>query len=71
SQGTRWSKCGHFQRHLVVEIYDCNSARCEKSLRHPRGCRAPTCIQLFGPEVQNDIDTCDDFCYACRAAQAR
>ncbi|TFK22013.1 hypothetical protein FA15DRAFT_644744 [Coprinopsis marcescibilis] len=71
AEGTRWSKCGHFQRHLVVAIYDCNSSRCEKSYRHPRECRERTCRQLYGAEVQKDIDTVDEYCFACRAAQAR
>ncbi|KAG2010514.1 hypothetical protein CC2G_013331 [Coprinopsis cinerea AmutBmut pab1-1] len=71
AEGTRWSRCGHFQRHLVVAIYDCNSTQCEKSYIHPRHCRQPTCIKLFGAEIQKDIDTVDEFCYQCRTAQAR
>ncbi|KAL1950030.1 hypothetical protein VTO73DRAFT_5152 [Trametes versicolor] len=46
AEGTRWSKCGHFQRHLVVAIMDCNSAKCERSYLHQRGCRDPTCIKV-------------------------
>ncbi|KAH9889885.1 hypothetical protein C8Q73DRAFT_705793 [Cubamyces lactineus] len=71
AEGTRWSKCGHFQRHLVVAIMDCNSTKCERSYLHPRGCRDPTCLKNFGPEVQKDIDTVKDECFQCRAAAAR
>ncbi|TEB27415.1 hypothetical protein FA13DRAFT_934805 [Coprinellus micaceus] len=71
AEGTRWSRCNHFQRHLVVAIYDCNSSRCEKSFQHSRGCRDPNCIKLFGAEIQRDIDTVDEYCFACRAAHAR
>lgn len=27
-------------------------------------------IQNFGPEVQKDVDAVNEFCWACRAAQA-
>ncbi|KZP08836.1 hypothetical protein FIBSPDRAFT_802607 [Athelia psychrophila] len=72
AEGTRWAKCGHFQRHMVIAIMDCDSRRCEKSHRHPKPCpdRAQ-CIENYGPEVQKDIDRVDDFCFACRAAQAK
>ncbi|KAJ7658295.1 hypothetical protein DFH06DRAFT_990493, partial [Mycena polygramma] len=71
SQGTRWSRCGHFQRHLVTAIVDCNSIRCERSLQHPPHCRLPTCTKASFREIQQDIDTVDDYCFACRAAQDR
>ncbi|KAF8223923.1 hypothetical protein L208DRAFT_1314551 [Tricholoma matsutake] len=71
SEGTRWKRCGHFQRHLVVAIMDCNSIRCERSYFHPRDCRNPGCLKNFGDEVEKDIDSVDDFCWACRAAQER
>ncbi|KAF8817358.1 hypothetical protein BYT27DRAFT_7229616 [Phlegmacium glaucopus] len=71
AQGTRWSRCGHFQRHMIIAIVDCNTARCEKSIYHPRNCRQPTCVQNFGEELQEDIDTVDEYCFACRAAQAK
>ncbi|KAI0642848.1 hypothetical protein C8Q79DRAFT_1002679 [Trametes meyenii] len=71
AEGTRWSKCGHFQRHLVVAIMDCNSPKCERSYLHPRGCRDTQCIKNFGPEVQKDVDTVKDECFQCRAAAAR
>ena len=35
----------HFQRHLVIAIVDCNSMHCERSVYHPRNCRAPTCAK--------------------------
>jgi len=28
-------------------------------------------LQNFGPEIQRDIDSVDDYCFACRAAQER
>ncbi|KAF8143654.1 hypothetical protein K438DRAFT_1513828, partial [Mycena galopus ATCC 62051] len=65
SQGTRWTRCGHFQRHLVIAIVDCNRPRCERSVYHPRGCRLPTCAKNFGAEIQQDVDRVDDFCWAC------
>ncbi|KAF8340818.1 hypothetical protein F5887DRAFT_440554 [Amanita rubescens] len=71
AQGTRWAKCGHFQRHLVIAIVDCNSSLCEKSYRHQRGCRSRDCLKCFGPEIQQNVDKVDEFCFACRAAQAR
>ncbi|KAF9034351.1 hypothetical protein BJ165DRAFT_1307284, partial [Panaeolus papilionaceus] len=71
SEGTRWNRCGHFQRHLVVAILDCNCPNCERSISHPRTCRQPTCYQTFGQEIQRDVDRVDEFCFACRAAQAR
>jgi hypothetical protein len=37
-EGIRWSRCGHFQRSMVVAIFDCNSHRCERSIRHPKTC---------------------------------
>ncbi|KAJ6620113.1 hypothetical protein B0H10DRAFT_1792522, partial [Mycena sp. CBHHK59/15] len=69
SQGTRWSRCVHFQRHLVTAILDCNSSRCERSYQYPPNCRLPTCLRNFGGEIQQDIDTVADYCFACRAAQ--
>ncbi|KAK0460071.1 uncharacterized protein EV420DRAFT_1619997 [Desarmillaria tabescens] len=73
ADGTRWLKCMHFQRHMITAIVDCNSRRCTRSLRHPRECRQPTCLQVrnFGEEIQRDIDKVDEYCFACRAAQAR
>ncbi|EPQ54883.1 hypothetical protein GLOTRDRAFT_42660 [Gloeophyllum trabeum ATCC 11539] len=71
SEGTRWTKCGHFQRHLVVAIMDCSSSRCERSLRHPSTCRSQSCHKNFGQEVQKDIDAVDEYCWACRAAAAK
>ncbi|KAJ7288666.1 hypothetical protein C8J57DRAFT_1445875 [Mycena rebaudengoi] len=71
SQGTRWSRCGHFQRHLVTAILDCNSTRCERSYYHPPNCRLPTCAKNYGSEIQQDIDTVYDYCFVCRAAQER
>ncbi|KAK0430722.1 hypothetical protein EV421DRAFT_1856867 [Armillaria borealis] len=46
ADGTRWLKCMHFQRHMITAIVDCNSRRCTRSLRHPRECRQPTCLQV-------------------------
>jgi len=73
AQGTRWKRCGHFQRHMIKAIVDCNSSRCEKSIYHPQNCRFPNCrcIQNFGEEIQKDIDSVDEYCWACRAAQAK
>ncbi|PCH40449.1 hypothetical protein WOLCODRAFT_88715 [Wolfiporia cocos MD-104 SS10] len=71
AEGTRWSKCGHFQRHLVVAIMDCNSSRCERSILHPKSCKDPECIKNFGPDVQKDVDNVRDECFQCRAAAAR
>ncbi|KAF9810518.1 hypothetical protein IEO21_06879 [Rhodonia placenta] len=71
AEGTRWSKCGHFQRHLVVAIMDCNSSHCERSILHPKSCKDPNCVKNFGAEVQKDIDTVKDECFQCRAAAAR
>ncbi|KIM36565.1 hypothetical protein M413DRAFT_20506 [Hebeloma cylindrosporum] len=71
SEGTRWAKCGHFQRHMVVAILDCNSQRCTKSVYHPSNCRLPTCVNIFNTEIQRDVDRVDEYCFACRAAQAR
>lgn len=77
----------HFQRHLVIAIEDCNSTRCERSYRHPRGCRQPNCTKVgrvsrtvlpivkptqnFGPEIQRSIDDVDEICFQCRTARAR
>ncbi|KAI0262395.1 hypothetical protein BC834DRAFT_828960, partial [Gloeopeniophorella convolvens] len=71
SEGTRWSRCGHFQRHLIVAIMDCNSSKCEYSIFHQKGCRDSVCIKHYGPEVQKVVDTVDNDCFACRAAAAR
>ncbi|THU99590.1 hypothetical protein K435DRAFT_818520 [Dendrothele bispora CBS 962.96] len=71
AEGTRWTRCNHFQRHLVVAILDCNNPRCSRSYVHPTGCRDRSCIQNFGPEIQRDIDSVNEFCFACRAAQER
>ncbi|KAF8148248.1 hypothetical protein B0H34DRAFT_737478, partial [Crassisporium funariophilum] len=71
AEGTRWTRCGHFQRHLVIAILDCNTTRCERSCYHPRACRQPTCAKNFGSEIQRDVDSVDEFCFACRAAQAK
>ncbi|KDQ51565.1 hypothetical protein JAAARDRAFT_41023 [Jaapia argillacea MUCL 33604] len=71
AEGTRWTQCGHFQRHLVVAIMDCGSRRCERSVRHTPSCREHSCIKNYGPEIQKDIDAVADLCWACRAAEAR
>ncbi|KAF9524124.1 hypothetical protein CPB83DRAFT_746460, partial [Crepidotus variabilis] len=71
SEGTRWSRCNHFQRHMVVAILDCNTTHCERSCFHPRECRNGTCWKVYGNEIQRDIDTVDEYCFACRAAQAK
>ncbi|KAJ7686980.1 hypothetical protein B0H14DRAFT_2403706, partial [Mycena olivaceomarginata] len=71
SDGTRWTRCGHFQRHLVTHIVDCERTNCERSLLHPRGCRASTCAKNFGPQIENDVDKVDEHCYRCRAAEER
>ncbi|KAF9234686.1 hypothetical protein BU15DRAFT_52285, partial [Melanogaster broomeanus] len=71
SQGTVWLKCGHFQRHLVIAIEDCNSNRCQKSYRHPPNCRQPNCTENFGPEIQQSVDNVDEFCFQCRTAMSR
>lgn len=71
AEGTRWAKCGHFQRHLVVAIEDCQSRECERSLSHAKGCRADKCKKNFGPDIQQDVDTVNDECFQCRAAAAR
>ncbi|GJE92587.1 hypothetical protein PsYK624_087420 [Phanerochaete sordida] len=71
AEGTRWSKCGHFQRHMVAAIMDCDSPKCERSLKHHKGCRDATCIKNFGPDIQRDVDTVNDDCFQCRAAAAR
>ncbi|VDB85016.1 unnamed protein product [Peniophora sp. CBMAI 1063] len=70
AEGTRWKRCGHFQRHMIAAIVDCNSSRCENSYLHPKGCRDPHCVKHYGPEVQKDIDTVDEFCFQCRTAAA-
>ncbi|CAK5270079.1 unnamed protein product [Mycena citricolor] len=61
----------HFQRHMIVAIVDCNDARCEKSIQHRGRCVSRDCIRVFGPEIQQDLDRVDDFCWACRAAKER
>ncbi|KAJ7192890.1 hypothetical protein GGX14DRAFT_537681 [Mycena pura] len=71
AEGTRWTRCGHFQRHLVVAIVDCNTRHCERSVYHKRGCRLPTCARNYGPEIQRDVDAVDDFCWVCKAAVER
>ncbi|EDR01787.1 uncharacterized protein LACBIDRAFT_310461 [Laccaria bicolor S238N-H82] len=71
AQGTRWNKCGHFQRQFVKAIVDCNSRQCMKSYAHPPSCRQPTCFQTFGPDIERDVDNVDEYCFPCRAAQAR
>ncbi|KAF8184186.1 hypothetical protein BJ912DRAFT_1032002 [Pholiota molesta] len=71
AQGTRWGKCGHFQRHLVIAVLDCNTLRCERSCHHPPTCRSRTCATTFGQEIQRDVDFVDEYCFACRAAQAK
>ncbi|RDB15182.1 hypothetical protein Hypma_004811 [Hypsizygus marmoreus] len=73
AEGTRWTRCGHFQRHMIIAIMDCNSYRCERSYFHPPECRPPhcRCINVYGEELQKDIDSVDDYCWACRAAQQR
>ncbi|KAM6493774.1 hypothetical protein JOM56_010135 [Amanita muscaria] len=71
AQGTRWSKCGHFQRHLILAVVDCESYQCEMSCYHPKGCRSRDCLKFYGDEIQQDVDNVKEFCFACRAAQAR
>ncbi|KAF9220518.1 hypothetical protein BS17DRAFT_739278 [Gyrodon lividus] len=71
AEGTRWLKCGHFQRHLVVAIMDCDSTRCERSYRHPPNCRQLNCAPNFGPEIQRSVDDVDEFCFQCRTAMSR
>ncbi|KAF9465784.1 hypothetical protein BDZ94DRAFT_304248 [Collybia nuda] len=73
AEGTRWTRCGHFQRHLVIAIMDCNSYRCSLSYFHPPECRSTNChcIKTYGDEVHKDIDKVDEYCFACRAAQDR
>ncbi|KAF8875659.1 hypothetical protein BD779DRAFT_1563104 [Infundibulicybe gibba] len=46
ADGTRWTRCGHFQRHLVVAILDCNSSRCEQSYIHPPTCHSQNCVKV-------------------------
>ncbi|KAI0738854.1 hypothetical protein C8Q80DRAFT_1202434 [Daedaleopsis nitida] len=58
AEGTRWSKCGHFQRHLVVAIMDCNSHKCERSYLHPKGCRDAACIKVRLLSSVRDETTC-------------
>ncbi|KAI0727124.1 hypothetical protein C8Q72DRAFT_841908 [Fomitopsis betulina] len=71
AEGTRWSKCGHFQRHGIAAIMDCNSSHCERSILHPRNCKDPVCQKNYGQEVQKDIDVVKDYCFQCRATAAR
>ncbi|TFK68441.1 hypothetical protein BDN72DRAFT_730369, partial [Pluteus cervinus] len=71
SEGTRWTRCMHFQRHLVVAIADCSSSQCERSYTHNPSCRQTTCTKNFGEEIQRDIDSVADYCFVCKAAQAR
>ncbi|KAI0073001.1 hypothetical protein K474DRAFT_275486 [Panus rudis PR-1116 ss-1] len=71
AEGTRWKKCGHFQRHFVAAIMDCNSSHCERSILHPKACRDKHCLPNFGPDVQKVVDTVNDECFQCRAAAAR
>ncbi|EIM90291.1 uncharacterized protein STEHIDRAFT_119321 [Stereum hirsutum FP-91666 SS1] len=71
AEGTKWARCGHFQRHLVVAIMDCNASHCERSVLHPKGCRDSSCIRDYGADVQKVIDTVNDDCFQCRAAAAR
>ncbi|KIY52498.1 hypothetical protein FISHEDRAFT_63827 [Fistulina hepatica ATCC 64428] len=71
AEGTRWTRCGHFQRHMIIAIVDCNSRHCRNSFIHPRSCHEPTCIRDYGEEIQRDVDRVDEYCWACRAAQAR
>ncbi|KAG8214814.1 hypothetical protein J3R82DRAFT_9960, partial [Butyriboletus roseoflavus] len=61
----------HFQRHLVVAIMDCDSARCERSYRHPPNCRHPNCTKNFGDEIQRSIDDVNEFCFQCRMAMSQ
>ncbi|KIJ60306.1 hypothetical protein HYDPIDRAFT_161203 [Hydnomerulius pinastri MD-312] len=71
AEGTRWLKCGHFQRHFVAAIVDCDSSRCERSIRHSPSCRQPNCTKNFGPDIQKSIDNVDEFCFQCRTAMSR
>ncbi|KAJ7616040.1 hypothetical protein FB45DRAFT_935153 [Roridomyces roridus] len=73
AQGTRWARCGHFQRHFIRGIVDCASYRCSNSVKHPDSCIRPNChcIRDWSAEIQEDIDTADDYCWACRSARER
>ncbi|KAI0036315.1 hypothetical protein K488DRAFT_41424, partial [Vararia minispora EC-137] len=71
SEGTHWSQCGHFQRHMIVAIMDCNSSKCEYSYLHPKGCRDPSCVKRYGAEVEKIVDTVNDQCFTCRMARQR
>ncbi|KII90532.1 hypothetical protein PLICRDRAFT_39099 [Plicaturopsis crispa FD-325 SS-3] len=66
AEGTRWLKCGHFQRHDIVLIKDCFSTRCSKSIQHPKGCQDRACIPDWGPQIERSIHTPDEFCVNCR-----
>ncbi|KAJ7049347.1 hypothetical protein C8F01DRAFT_1002506, partial [Mycena amicta] len=69
--GTRWTRCGHFQRHFITAIQDCMSRNCAKSQMHSPSCRRTTCVRNFGPDVENDVDSVDDLCWACKSALDR
>lgn len=36
----------HFQRHMVAAIVDCDSSKCERSLKHNKSCRDAACIKV-------------------------
>ncbi|KAF8073390.1 hypothetical protein FPV67DRAFT_1409373, partial [Lyophyllum atratum] len=71
SEGTRWTRCGHFQRHMIIAIVDCNSYRCALSHFHPPECRSPLCRCVYGEELQQDVDSVNDYCWQCKSAQER
>lgn len=41
----------HFQRHFVAAIVDCDSSKCERSLKHNKSCRDPGCIKVSALKV--------------------
>ncbi|KNZ80310.1 hypothetical protein J132_06380, partial [Termitomyces sp. J132] len=61
----------HFQRHMIVAIMDCNSYRCSLSHFHPPECRPPSCrcYNVYGEQIEQDVDTVDEYCFQCRLAQ--
>ena len=42
----------HFQRHGIVAIMDCDSSHCERSIRHPKGCRNSQCQPVSPRELR-------------------
>ncbi|KAJ7049176.1 hypothetical protein C8F01DRAFT_997474, partial [Mycena amicta] len=68
SEGTRWTRCGHFQPAKIIMIVDCHKFHCERSQLHSRGCTARTCSKTFGPQIEQDVERVNDLCRACRVA---